>query len=98
MVSRAMLAVVAARGRPNPTAVYLELVKRRVFACALDWPGRCRSGKDEELALDALAESAPRYAVVAAEVGIDFPAIGFDVVERLPGNATTDFGKSEAAS
>jgi hypothetical protein len=81
--------------RGNPTAVYLELGKKRVFACALDWPGWCRAGKDDELALAALAAYAPRYAVVAERAGIAFPArVGehLEVVERLPGSASTDFG------
>lgn len=42
-----------------------------------------------------LAAAAPRYAVVAAQAGVPFPAgagAAFDVVERLPGSATTDFG------
>lgn len=77
------------------TPIYLELGKKRVFACALDWPGWCRSGKTEEDALDRLAQYAPRYAVVAAEAGVKFPrtvARAFEVVERLPGSGTTDFG------
>jgi hypothetical protein len=77
------------------TAVYLECGKKKVFACALDWPGWCRSGKTEEEALERLAEYAPRYAVVGEEAGVRFPASAgrsFDVVERVEGNATTDFG------
>ena len=46
-----------------PTAVYLELGSKRVFACSLDWPGWCRAGRDEEAALEALAGAAGRYAV-----------------------------------
>ncbi len=49
------------------TPVYLELGTKRVFACALDWPGWCRSGRTEDEALARLADYAPRYAVVAAE-------------------------------
>lgn len=76
------------------TAVYLESGSRRVFACALEWPGWCRSGKNEGLALAALAAYAPRYAAVATEAGIRFPAGAdtFQVTERLQGTATTDFG------
>ena len=87
------MATKARRGRPR--GVFLEVGKKKVFACALDWPGWCRSGKDEELALEALAAYAPRYAVVAEHAGIAYPArVGEDleVVERLPGSATTDFG------
>jgi hypothetical protein len=77
------------------TAVYLELGSKRVFACAVDWPGWCRSGKNEALALEALAASARRYAAAAAEAKVAFPARAaqhFDVVERIPGSASTDFG------
>jgi hypothetical protein len=77
------------------TKVYLECGSKKVFASALDWPGWCRSGKTEEAALEALAAYAPRYAAVAREAGVRFPAdvaADFDVVERVPGNATTDFG------
>jgi hypothetical protein len=77
------------------TAVCLEVGKQRVFASALDWPGWCRAGRDEQKALEALATAAPRYAVVAREAGLSFPtrlASEFDVAERLPGSASTDFG------
>ncbi|HEX2275133.1 MAG TPA: hypothetical protein VHG90_14795 [Acidimicrobiales bacterium] len=88
--------------RPGtPTAVYVESGRRRVFAGALDWPGWCRSGKGEEAALEALAAYASRYSPVAAEAGIPFPgdaAQAFDVVERLPGGATTDFGAPQAVA
>jgi hypothetical protein len=73
--------------------VYLESGAKRVFACALDWPGWCRSGKDEEQALQTLAAYQPRYAEVASEADLAFPAgARLDVVERLPGSAGTDFG------
>ncbi len=75
------------------TRVYVELGKRRVFASAADWPGWARSGKNEKEALEALAAAAPRYEPVAKAARIAFTrGAGFDVVERLPGNATTDFG------
>ena len=77
-------------------AVYLELGTRRVFACAVDWPGWCRSGPDEAGALQALLEYAPRYAKVigSARLGFRPPdrVSGLEVVERLKGTATTDFG------
>jgi len=77
------------------TKVYLEVGAKKVFACALDWPGWCRSAKTEEAALEVLAAYAGRYEPVAAEAGIRFPKSagdGFDLVERIPGSATTDFG------
>jgi hypothetical protein len=75
-------------------ALYLESGKKRTFACAPDWPGYCRSGKGEEAALAALAAAAPRYAKVAEEARLRFPPNPpvFEVLERLPGTATTDFG------
>jgi hypothetical protein len=79
----------------EPARIYFEVGKKRVFACAVDWPGWCRSGRNEELAIEALSDSAPRYAVVAREANVPFPAdarTAFDTVERLPGDATTDFG------
>jgi len=74
---------------------YLEVGTRRVFASAVDWPGWARSGKTEDEALHRLADYASRYAVAAEPTGLRFPSTyDFDVVERLPGSATTDFGFS----
>jgi hypothetical protein len=77
--------------------VYLEVGAKRVFAGSFDWPGWGRFdkgfGKGEEAALEALAAYADRYSVVAQEAGLKLPAkVDFEVAERLPGNATTDFG------
>jgi hypothetical protein len=76
--------------------VYLEVGSKRTIAGALEWPGWCRIARDEESALAALLEYAPRYAKVlkAAHIAFDAPkdASTFHVVERLKGNATTDFG------
>jgi len=47
------------------TRVYVEVGKRRVFASAADWPGLGPvQEKDEQLAMEALAAAAPRYAAV----------------------------------
>jgi hypothetical protein len=77
-----------------PTLVFLEFGDKRTFASAADWPGWCRAGKNEQAALEALAAYAPRYAAVAKLARVPFPneATNFKVVERLKGNATTDFG------
>jgi len=78
------------------TAVYLEVGKKLVFASAVDWPGWCRSGKSEELALETLADYHPRYAVVTKQARIAFPRrFEFEVVERVPGSGATDFGVPE---
>ena len=75
--------------------VYLEVGRRRVFAGALDWPGWCRSGRDEGAALQALLASGPRYAtVIGRATGFTAPSgvSALQVVERLEGTSTTDFG------
>jgi hypothetical protein len=81
--------------RTRATPVYLEVAMKRTFACAVEWPGWCRSGKTEELAIETLGVYAERYSAVVAAAGVDFPSgagDGFDIVERLSGNATTEFG------
>ncbi|HYN98908.1 MAG TPA: hypothetical protein VEU28_04470 [Actinomycetota bacterium] len=75
--------------------IYLEIGSKRCFAASIEWPGWCRSGKTEDAAVDVLAEIAPRYAQIARRAHKRFPKIGperFEVVERVEGNATTDFG------
>lgn len=85
----------------NQIEVYLEIGKTRTFAVALDWPGWCRSGRDEDAALQALCEYGPRYAHVLRTARLAFRApsepSGLVVVERLTGNATTDFGAPDLA-
>ena len=83
--------------------VYLEVGAKRVFAGALEWPGWIRSAKTEDQALDALAAAARRYAPVAALAGLALPSAHeegagaeFEVVERIGGNPTTDFGAPSA--
>jgi hypothetical protein len=78
------------------TDVYLEVGAKRVFACAVDWPGWCRSGRDEDAALQALLDYGPAYAAVLRGTRLGFRAPArpgeLRVVERLEGTATTDFG------
>ena len=76
------------------TAVIVETGRRRSFASAAEWPGWCRSGRTEEAALEALADCRDRFAPVAARAGHPLPATAtsFIVVERVVGDATTDFG------
>ena len=82
--------------KSNKIDVYLEIGQKRTFAGALDWPGWCRSGRDEESALQALFEYGPRYGRVLSRSRLGFKApsseSAFVVVERIKGNATTDFG------
>ena len=92
----------------NKIKVVVESGKKRTFACALEWPGWCRSGRDEKLALEALIGYGPRYAKVLrlAPTGIHREDIKFQapdaaaeylVAERIAGNATTDFGAPAVA-
>jgi hypothetical protein len=80
----------------NKLDVYLEIGQKKTFAGAIDWHGWCRSGRDEESALQALLDYGPRYAEAlrTSRLGFRAPASvsAFRVVERLKGNATTDFG------
>ncbi|MDL2334774.1 MAG: hypothetical protein QFC55_01915, partial [Chloroflexota bacterium] len=75
--------------------VYLEVGSKKTFASAVDWPGWSRGGKTEDEALDNLLAYDERY---AAAIGIPDNKLGpraraqIEVVERLTGNATTDFG------
>ena len=80
--------------KSKPVRVYLEVGGKRMFASAADWPGWCRPGNDEQAALAALAAYAPRYAAVAKLVKVPFikSEPSFQVVERIKGNATTDYG------
>ncbi len=87
----------------NPTQIliYVEIGQKRFFAGALDWPGWCRSGKDEAAAVQTLLDYAPRYASIlhSAHLGYKPPdsLAQFKLVERLKGGTTTDFGAPESA-
>jgi hypothetical protein len=81
--------------------VYLEVGAKRTFAGAIDWPGWCRSGRDEAAALAALLAYGGRYqrAIRSARLGFSVPkSVGdLKVVERLKGSTTTAFGAPAAA-
>ena len=83
--------------------IYLESGTKRVFAGALDWPGWCRTARDQEGATASLLAYAPRYAEVVATAGarprFRAPKRLSDLVvaERLKGDATTDFGAPSVA-
>ena len=85
----------------SPIEVYVERGAKRAFAGGIDWPGWARAGRDEASALDALVAYAPRYREV---VGGSRPAFRppasvahLAVVQRLRGDATTDFGAPSIA-
>jgi hypothetical protein len=81
---------------PPSIQVAVEVGAKRVIASALDWPGWTRGGRDEQAAIDALLAYGPRYqgAIRSTKLDLALPAdtTGFDITERLPGNATTDYG------
>ena len=76
--------------------IYLEVGPKRAIAGALDWPGWCVSGRDPQAAQAALRAAGPRYAALLTGTRLGFKAPksleAFEVVERLKGNATTDYG------
>lgn len=81
--------------------IYIESGEKRTFAGAVDWPGWCRSGRDEASALQALLDYGPRYARVLRAREFSFLApvsiSAFNVIERMKGDATTDFGAPSLA-
>ena len=84
-----------------PVEVYLEVASKRAFAGAIDWPGWCRAGRSEEDALEALLAYGPRYAKAIRGSRIAFTpptqAGTLKVVDRLKGDATTEFGAPSIA-
>jgi hypothetical protein len=88
-------------GSAGPIRVYLEVGKKKTFAGAVDWPGWCRSGRGQEAALESLLACARRYALAlkSSRLGFAVPqdVSAFEVVERLKGDATTDFGSPAIA-
>jgi hypothetical protein len=76
--------------------VTIERTAKKTFATAADWPGWSRSGRTEDLALEALAAYASRYAAIVDAGDRPFPAdatVGdLEVVERHEGSAGTEFG------
>jgi hypothetical protein len=75
-------------------SVAIEAAPKKAFATATDWPGWSRSGKTEELAVEALIAYARRYAPVARAAGETFEpnAVEVEVVERAGGGSGTEFG------
>jgi hypothetical protein len=86
---------------PRTHQIYLEVGPKRVFAAALDWPGWCRAARDEDAAVEALFTYGPRYRAALGQAASGFTApvnaAALEVVDRLKGNATTDFGAPAVA-
>jgi hypothetical protein len=77
--------------------VSIEATQKKSFATAVDWPGWSRSGKTEELAIEALLAYANRYAPIARAAGdaFDPDKVEVDVVEHVAGGGATAFGVPE---
>jgi hypothetical protein len=86
---------------PPAMAAYIEVGSKRTFAGAVEWPGWCRSGRDEDAAFTNLIGYGPRYAEAlrGSRLGFEPPAsvAGLRLSERLNGDATTDFGAPSIA-
>ncbi|MCB0189673.1 MAG: hypothetical protein KDE31_35625 [Caldilineaceae bacterium] len=80
----------------EPINIFYEIGKKRVYAGAVAWYGWYGSGRDEASALQALLDLGPRYgaAIEAAQLGFQPPTDlqAFNIIERVEGNSTTDFG------
>jgi hypothetical protein len=88
-------------GSTEMVDVYIEIGKKRTFAGAIDWPGWCRNGRNEQAALQALFDYGPRYAgaLSLSRLGFQAPASQADlnVVDHFKGTTTTDFGAPDIA-
>jgi hypothetical protein len=76
-----------------------EVAAKKAFAWAVDWPGWCRSGKDAELAREALLAYEPRYAVAVKVAKLDLPDVDgaeLDIVDSVGGGSGTEFGVPSA--
>jgi hypothetical protein len=76
--------------------VTIESTPKKSFASAVDWAGWSRGARTEELALEALAAYATRYAQIAEAAGADFPKSveveDLEIVDRQAGSSGTEFG------
>ncbi|MFZ0324839.1 MAG: hypothetical protein WAN48_12015 [Actinomycetes bacterium] len=79
--------------------IAVEIGRKKVFAWAVDWPGWCRSARDQDGAVQALDMYWERYAAAVALGGITVPTLRtVRITETLPGTATTDFGAPDAVT
>ncbi|HLH63234.1 MAG TPA: hypothetical protein VKV20_16250 [Ktedonobacteraceae bacterium] len=74
------------------TDIYLELAPKKAIAWSLEWPGWCRIRPNENAAIQALIDTAPRYRRIAQRAGLDFAPGDLLVVERLQGDSNTAWG------
>jgi hypothetical protein len=86
--------------KEDPHKIYLEIGQKKVFAVSANWPDWTHSGRGESSAIQSLWKSTPRYAKVLSISGLKFNApessSAFIIMDRLKGNATTDFSAPDA--
>ena len=81
--------------------VVLDVAPKKAFASAIDWPGWARGAKTSDEALAALIAYGPRYAAVAKRAKVKFepPDAGaVEIIERLEGGSSTEFGIPAASA
>lgn len=93
MAARTQHAQDSCRQGRAQTRVCLEVGSIWVFATAVDWPGWCRRGRGEDRALECLSNYEDRYRAVVGEA---FAPGEIEVVGRVAGDRTTDFGAPNA--
>ena len=74
-----------------PVEVYVEATGKRAFAGAVDWPGWCRSGRDEETALD-IAHDQWRTNVFSPPVPWDLDSVALfdEAAKHVPREAVRE--------
>ncbi|CAN0454554.1 unnamed protein product, partial [Phaeothamnion confervicola] len=73
--------------------IAIEEAPKKAFASALDWPGWSRSAKTGDAAVGTLLAYADRYRPVVARAGLTPPLPHeTEIVDRQPGDMTTQFG------
>ena len=75
---------------------FIEYGKKKTFVGAIDWPGWCRWGRNENEATEAFLAYGIRYRKVIENTSLSFEIPRneneLSVVERHEGDVTTDFG------
>src|ERR1700680_486993 len=74
------------------TDLYVEIGRKKAIAWSLEWPGWCRIRRSEGEAVQALIETEARYRLIAQQARLEFVPGDLVVVERVPGDANTDWG------
>ncbi|HUR04866.1 MAG TPA: hypothetical protein VM347_20140 [Nonomuraea sp.] len=79
------------------TRIYVERGAKKIVACSLDWPGWARIGTTEDNAVETLTAYAHRYRLIAEQAGLSFAPGTPEVVDRVTGINTTDWGAPAVA-